>query len=227
DTLAGIPALASFLPDLLEAHGTLVEARAQRPNQSRDQALYCRKHELDLRRRELIQAIRHVLIAHIHLAREPEMRGRLRQIQQLLVPDDERSPTAERSHLLDRAEHLVTALDEHHRDLLRRIKILDCGTLLEIVDEWLASTAQLAELERDQPNPCTDPCTVVLAARNRWIQTVQAMRVAATLTGLHTPAGRRLWAALAEAEKRATQRDEPHKRDPAPALTSGAQSALH
>lgn len=178
EALEAEPALAARLPEIEAAHLELLDTHARDFAELRQREIQRRQSEVAERHGESIRGVQHVLLGTIALTRDTLQLAALRGLKQRLLPEG--LGAVEQSHGMqaDQAELVASRLTESDWALLERVPLMGGRSLRDAVKEWLELARELGRLERarllDQSAAVTPEAAQ--AARQRWIDVVQAVR---------------------------------------------------
>lgn len=206
--LADIPATAALLPELDGAHGTLLAMQVKPEAQTRLAVIIKAQKRLDVRHDDLIRGVSGLLTSLAYLTQDAELAARLLHLQSVLLPDGLDAVTKTYREESGQAALLESRLTPADVTLLKKIKLLE-GTAWDAVREWMDVGAQLGALEdeRSAIPATTGPAAAdVVAARNKWIRTINAIRAVLDLTSSGDAGVVKILNRLAEAERKADHR---------------------
>ena len=213
EALEAEPTLAALMPEIEAAHLALLDTHARELGPVRQRELRRRQDEVAERHGESIRGVQHVLLGTIALVRDAQQLAALRGLKQRLLPEG--LGAVEQTHLMqaNQAETVAARLTESDWALLERVPLMGGRSLRDAVKDWLALARELGRLERarllDESAPVAPEAA--LAARQRWIAVVQAVRDAAAgskNTGLQSVLTR-----VSAIEQRALRRAGQHRPD--------------
>lgn len=207
--LAGEPALAPLLPEIEAAHQGLHATHFVGPGPVRLKQLQEKQKTLDVLHDDVVRGIWYFLTALLFFQKDPDKRRALEQLQALLLPEG--LSAVQRSYREEAGQAALTAsrLGDGERKTLKAMKLPDGGNLLDKVEEWLALGSQLGALDRERAGEVSDERPTAgdaLAARNRWVRVIQAMRSVADLTASDSPDIQELLDRVSAAERYADRR---------------------
>ena len=211
--MARVPALAALLPEVDSVHRDLYTTHHIGPSAIRIKQIQAEQRILDVEHDDVLRGIHSHLRSAIYFSRSPDERRDFERLLALLLPDGLLSVNRSYREEAGQAELASSRLTESDRALLQRLMLHDGRTLLDAVNQWLSLGAQLGRLDRERAGEPTDDGPTpadAMAARNRWIRTIQAVQVIAELVAGHDPAIReildRVEAAGRTADRRAAGR---------------------
>jgi hypothetical protein len=208
--LAGIPATAALLPTLDSAHRQLLIAQPKAAMPERVAAIILEERTLDIRHDTVIRGVLMFLQALAYLTTNPEEAKQLIELQQVLLPEGLLATQKTYREEAGQAALLESRLTPAHIALLKKIKTPN-GTLWSSIQEWIQLGAALGKLE-DERGGGVDAVSPTaadgLAARNRWIRTVNAIISVLALVEADEPGVTAILSRIAEAERRAERRGE-------------------
>jgi hypothetical protein len=212
--LGAVPALATLLPELDAACAGLHATYRAGPGTARRQQLQDRQRELDLEHDDVLRGIWFYLQSQVLITREPAARSELERLRERLLPEGLLAVNKSYREQAGQAALAAQQLTERDRERLAQMPMHDGRTLLDLVERWLALGAEIGALDRARAGDLRDNVprpAEALAARNRWIRTVNTMREVAALVAAQAPAIQAILArvevAEREAERRAAGRD--------------------
>jgi hypothetical protein len=206
EALEAEPALAALMPEIDAAHLELLDTHARELGAVRQREIRRRQDEVVERHGESIRGVQQVLLGTIALVRDAQQLAALRGLKQRLLPEG--LGAVDQNHLMqaDQAETVAARLTESDWALLERVPLMGGRSLRDAVEDWLALARELGRLERarllDENAPVTPEAA--LAARQRWIAVVQAVRDAAA--GSKSSALQSVLARVSAIEQRASRR---------------------
>jgi hypothetical protein len=207
--MARVAALAALLPEVDGAHQGLHRTHAIGPSAVRRKQIQAEQKVLDLEHDNVLRGISSHLWSAIYFTRDPEARNELERLLALLLPDGLLSVNKSYREQAGQAELAASRLTEADRALLQSLLLHDGRTLLDAVNQWLSLSAQLGALDRERvgipPDDGPTPADA-MAARNRWIRTVQAVQLIARLVAEQDPAIREILDRMEEAGRTADRR---------------------
>jgi hypothetical protein len=228
--LAAIPATAALLPTLDGAHRQLLIAQPKAAMPERAAAIILEERALDIRHDTVIRGIFLFLQALAYLAATADESKQLLDLQQVLLPEGLAATQKTYREEAGQAALLESRLTPAQIALLKKLKT-PSGTLWASVQEWIQLGAALGKLEDERGGGGTDVATPTaaegLAARNRWIRTVNAIISVLALVEADEPGVTAILSRITEAERRADRRGEaaaaaPAADAPAPVETPAA-----
>jgi hypothetical protein len=214
DALEAEPALAALMPEIEAAHMELLDTHARELGATRQRELQRRHDEVAERHGESIRGVQHVLLGTIALVRDAQQLAALRGLKQRLLPEG--LGAVDQSHLVqaNQAESVASRLTESDCALLERVPLMGGRSLRDAVKDWLALARELGRLERarllDENAPVAPEAA--LAARQRWIAVVQAVRGA--VAGSKSSALHGVLERVSAIEQRASRRAGQGQSDP-------------
>ncbi len=215
--LAAIPATAALLPTLDSAHRTLLIAQPRAAMPERAAAIIFEERTLDIRHDTVIRGVFMFLQALAYLAASPEESRQLLDLQQVLLPEGLLATQKTYREEAGQAALLESRLTPAHVALLKKLKT-PSGTLWASIQEWIQLGAALGKLE-DERGGSADTASPTaaegLAARNRWIRTVNAIISVLALVEADEPGVTAILSRIAEAERRADRRGDNAAASPA------------
>jgi hypothetical protein len=222
--LASIPATAGILPQIDEAHKTLLAAQPTTPPE-RVTVIQEEQRVLDLRHDDVLRGCYLLPEALAFLTKDRTLAAKLINLQKTLLPEGLQATQKSYREEAGQGTLLKSRLSDEDIALLKQIKTAD-GTLWDAIKEWEQLGRKLGQLEdeRDGLRPITTVApSDAVNARNKWIRTVNAMLSVLELVGADKPGIEAILNRIAEAERRADRRgtngaDKPAE-DDAPAET--------
>jgi hypothetical protein len=213
DALETEPDVAALVPEIEAAHMELLDTHARQLGTLRQREIRRRQDEVDERHGESIRGIRSLLLGTIALIREPPQLAALRGLKQRLLPDGLGVVKQSYRMQVDQAETVASRLTDSDWTLLGRVPLMGGRSLRDAVEDWLALARELGQLERARMQDENAPVTpeAARAARQRWLDAVQAVQRAADgskNTTLHSVLAR-VSALEQRAERRAGQQAAP------------------
>jgi hypothetical protein len=206
--LAAIPATAALLPELDSAHFSLLATQVKPEAETRLAAIIKAQKSLDVRHDDVIRGIFGLLISLAYLTKDAELAARLLHLQSVLLPDGLDAVTRTYREESGQAALLESRLSPADVALLEKIKILE-GTAYDVIKEWMDVGAQLGALEdeRSALPAATGPAPAdVVAARNTWIRTINAIRAVLDLKSAKDAGVAKILNRFIEAERKADHR---------------------
>ena len=209
--LESVAGLAPLMPHLDQAYNGLLVALDEGQVQSLAE-LTNALDEVDLQHDNLARTAYFMLEANIHLSRahhNDDTAFALERLQALLFPKGLDVVKASYREEAGQAQKVSSRLTEENKTVLSSIPMYG-GTLLDIVDGWLAAGVRLGELEA-QRNAVNKPGRkrAVARARSQWIHAIRTMRNVVELIDCQDPlvqeALGRIYAAEMGANPRAYQ----------------------
>ncbi|MEP7119650.1 MAG: hypothetical protein ABJE95_02025 [Byssovorax sp.] len=208
---ASIPVTAALLPQIDEAHRTLLSVQPKKALTDRAAEIAEAQRILDVRHDNIIRGCVGFLGGLIALTRDPALAKRLAHLQEVLAPEGLTATQKTYREESGQAALLASRLTPADNALLQGLHTAE-GTLWEVIQEWIAIGAKLGKLEDERaalaqvPGPA--PAEVV-AARNQWIRTVNGVRTMLALVQARQPGVHDILNRLAEAERKADNRGAP------------------
>ena len=224
--LAAIPATAALLPTLDSAHSRLLTAQPRAAMPERAAAIIVEQRTLDIRHDTVIRGVFIFLQALGYLTASAEESKQLVDLQQVLLPEGLLATQKSYREEAGQAALLESRLTPAHVALLKKLKTPN-GTLWTSIQEWIQLGAALGKLEDERggsPDAVGPTAAEGLAARNRWIRTVNAIISVLALVEADEPGVTAILSRIAEAERRADRRGDSAAAAP-PADAPGAVEA--
>jgi hypothetical protein len=222
--LASIPATAGLLPQIDEAHRSLL---ASQPTLTPERVTVIQEEQkyLDIRHDNVLRGCYLLPEALAYLTKDRALAAKLTNLQKVLLPEGLLATQKSYREEAGQASLLKSRLSDEDVALLKQIKTAD-GTLWDAVKEWEQLARKLEQLEDERDgSPQTNAIAPsdAVRARNKWIRTVNAMRSVLELVGADQPGIAAMLNRITEAERRAERRgagsaDKPAE-DGAPAET--------
>jgi hypothetical protein len=206
--LAASPAVAVLLPQLDDAHRSLLATLPSTAVPDRVGAIQAQQRRLDLRHDDILRGCYLLPEALAYLTRDKPLMVQLLQLQEALLPEGLLATQKSYREEAEQAAKLPSRLSDEHIALLQKIGTSD-GTLWDAVQEWQQLGKQLGALEDELDAITVTPgvaSAAVLDARNKWILTVQALKNVLELLGVERAGVMTLLQRLTEAEHRADRR---------------------
>ncbi len=203
-----IPVTAALLPQIDDAHQSLLDVQPKAVLSDRSTAIVEEQRILDVRHDNIIRGCSGVLGALVYLTKDPQLVKELVHLQEVLTPDGLTATQKTYRDESGQAALLESRLSPAHISLLKKIKTTD-GTLWDAVKEWIEIGAKLGKLEDERTGikEATGPAPAeVVAARNKWIRTVNAVRTVLALVEADQPGVQTILNRLAETERKADRR---------------------
>ncbi len=216
--LAGIPAAAALLPTLDSAHHQLLITQPSATVPERAAAIIVEERTLDLRHDAILRGCFTLLQALSYLTTNADEAKLLIELQHVLLPEGLVATQKTYREEAGQAALLESRLTPAHRALLTSIKTLHGTTLWDSVQEWMHLGKALGKLEDERGGglETTRPTAAEgLAARNRWIRTINAILGVLDLVEADEPGVTAILSRIAEAERRADRRGEGAEAAPA------------
>lgn len=208
--LAAIPATAALLPTLDSAHRQLLITQPKAAMPERAAAIIFEERTLDIRHDTVIRGVFTYLQALAYLTANPEEARQLIDLQQVLLPEGLLATQKSYREEAGQAALLESRLTPAHIALLKKLKT-PSGTLWASIQEWIQLGAALGKLEDERGgglDAVSPTAAEGLAARNRWIRTVNAIISVLALVEADEPGVTAILSRIAEAERRADRRGE-------------------
>ncbi|WP_428267026.1 hypothetical protein [Haliangium sp.] len=222
--LLQVPLLAALLPNIDDVYQTLADTYGAGLHPTRLAQIQEEQGELDDLHDDLVRVIYYYLLANIHETRAREEHFALEEVLAMLLPEGLRMVQKSYREQAGHVELIANQLGDDARALLAALPLPGERSLLDVVNEWIEHGMRLGELDRERTGD-QDGGRPTLAdlmeARNRWIRTIQAVRVNVDLLGLDDPALTRMMThierAEADADRRAADRANRADDDDVPA----------
>lgn len=216
--LAGIPAAAALLPTLDSAHHQLLMTQPSATAPERAAAIILEERTLDIRHDSVLRGCFTLLQALSYLTSNAEEAKLLIELQHVLLPEGLVATQKTYREEAGQAALLESRLTPAHLARLASIKTLHGITLRDSVQEWMQIGKALGKLEDERGGgleAASPTAAEGLAARNRWIRTVNAIRGVLDLVEADEPGVTAILSRIAEAERRADRRSEDAEAAPA------------
>ena len=143
--LADIPATAALLPELDNAHDSLLSTQVKPEAETRLAAIIKIEKSLDVRHDDLIRGVSGLLTSLAYLTRDPALAAGVLHVLSVLLPDGLDAVTRTYREEAGQAALLESRLSAADIALLKKIKILE-GTAWDAVKEWM-DVGDVATLE--------------------------------------------------------------------------------
>jgi len=209
--LAGIPAAAALLPTLDSAHRQLLITQPSVAVPERAAAIIVEERRLDIRHDAILRGCFTLLQALSYLTSNAAEAKLLIELQQVLLPEGLTATQKTYREEAGQAALLESRLTPAQIARLTSIKTLHGTTLWDSVQEWIHLGAALGKLEDERGGgleAASPTAAEGLAARNRWIRTLNAIRGVLDLVEADEPGVAAILSRIAEAERRADRRGE-------------------
>lgn len=206
--LASIPATAALLPQLDQAHASLLSMQVKPESTPRLSVISKAQKRIDVRHDDVIRGLHGLIQSLAFLTPDPDLSMRLHHLLAVILPEGLDAVLKTYRDEAGQAALLESRLAPDEVQLLKRIKTLD-GSAWDSVREWMTLASQLGVLEdersgiKEAPGPA--PADVV-TARNTWIRTINAMRTVLDLVSNNEPGVQIILNRIAEAERKAEHR---------------------
>lgn len=214
--ILGCTDLAAALPQITKAHNNLAQL-AQPAPQGRLQDISKEQGELDGRHDDIIRGSHHLLTG-IALLLGPENGAAIAELRDLLVPEGLSSTQKSYRAQAGQAAQLQDRLAPDIRTKTSKIRIDPANsshTLTHFLDEWISLGQRLGALEDEKARIAPDrSASALLAARNKWIRTVNIFLAIAEDAELDAQTHQCIFGPLQDAEAKADKRG--HAPAPAP-----------
>jgi hypothetical protein len=207
--MVAVPALAPLVPEITGSHHGLYATYFTGPSAVRLKEIQGQQKELDVGHDDSARGLWAYCWAMIYLARTDAERQVFRRLLALLLPDGLAIVRKSYREEAGQAALIQAQLGDDDRTALASMVLPDGRTLLEVVNQWLSLGTQLGALDRERAGDVADGAPTpadALAARNRWIRTMQAVRDVAALVAADNPAISSIMVRLDEAEHVADRR---------------------
>lgn len=207
--MMAVPALAPLVPEIDASHRGLYATYFTGPSAVRLKEIQVQQKALDIGHDDIARGLWAYCWAMIYFARTDAERLVIRRLLGALLPDG--LAVVKKSYREEAGQTALVGdrLGDDDRATLASMVLPDGRSLLDVVDEWLSLGAQLGALDRERAVDIADDAPTpaeALAARNRWIRTVQTVREVAALVVTDNPAVSDIMARLDEAERVADRR---------------------
>jgi hypothetical protein len=206
--LASSAAIAVLLPQIDDAHQSLLATQPSTAIPDRVTAIQQLQRRLDLRHDDVLRGCYLLPEALAYLTRDRALMGQLLHLQEALLPEGLLATQKSYREESDQAAKLATHLSDDHIALLQKLKTAD-GTLWDAVLEWEELGRKLGELEDELDELAVTAGATpadVLQARNKWIRTVYAFKTVLELVGVEKAGVLTILKRLTDAERRADRR---------------------
>lgn len=206
--LASSAALVVLLPQIDDAHESLLATQPSATIPDRVTAIQQLQRRLDLRHDDVLRGCYLVPEALAYLTRDKALMAQLLNLQEALLPEGLLATQKSYREESEQAAKLATHLLDDHIALLQKLKTAD-GTLWDAVLEWEDLGRKLGELEDELDALAVTPGATpadVLHARNKWIRTVYAFKTVLELVGVEKAGVLTILKRLTDAERRADRR---------------------
>jgi hypothetical protein len=207
--MVAVPALAPLVPEITGSHHGLYATYFTGPSAVRLKEIQGQQKELDVDHDEVARGLWAYLWAMVHFARTDEQRQVMHRLLALLLPDGLAIINKSYREEAGQAAVIQSQLGEVERAALTGMVLPDGRTMLEVVSDWLSLGVQLGALDRERAGDVAGGKATpaeALAARNRWIRTMQTVRYVAALVAADNAAIREIMARLDAAERAADRR---------------------
>jgi hypothetical protein len=207
--MVAVPALAPLVPEIAGSHHGLYATYFTGPNAVRLKEIQSQQKELDVDHDDFVRGLWAYCWAMIYLARTDAERQVFHRLLALLLPDGLAVVRKSYREEAGQAALVQSQLGDGDRATLASMVLPDGRTLLDVVNQWLSLGTQLGALDRERAGDVADGTPTpaeALAARNRWIRTMQAVRDVAALVAVDNPAISEIMVRLDEAERVADRR---------------------
>ncbi|APR86282.1 Hypothetical protein A7982_11631 [Minicystis rosea] len=215
--LAAIKEVEPLVPQIDASHRGLLQTQAAAPS-ARLAEIQEQEKTIDVRHDDLLRGCFHLLQALAYLTQDPARAKALLALQKTLLPEGLLATQKTYREEAGQAKLLKTRLGAGDIELLKEIPTLD-GTLWDATNEWTTLAAKLGKLEDERAalgGPQGAAPSDAVAARNRWIRAVSAVRTVLELVGTEDEKVQALLSRIDEAERKADRRGagEGEKKDP-------------
>lgn len=207
--MVAVPALAPLLSEIIGAHDGLYATYFTGPGAVRLKEIQGLQRSLDDMHDDCVRGLWAYLWAMTYFARVDAEKQVYRRLLALLLPDGLSVVNKSYREEAGQVDLVERQLGDEDRAALEQMALPDGRTLLAVVNEWLSVGAQLGALDRERAGERTDggpTAADALAARFRWIRTMQTVREVANLVAADNPAINAIMARLDEAERVADRR---------------------
>jgi hypothetical protein len=207
--MVAVPALAPLVPEIIGSHHGLYATYFHGPGAVRLKEIQDMQKALDVDHDDFARGLWAYLWAMIYFARTEAERQLFHRLLALLLPDGLAVVKKSYREEAGQVDLVQRQLGDEDRATLASLVLPDGRTLLEVVNQWLSLGTQLGALDRERAGDVADgrpTAADALAARNRWIRTLQAVREVAALVAADDPAITAIMARLDEAERVADRR---------------------
>lgn len=206
--LESAPATAALVPEMIESLDALGRTHFNNSVSLQLGKLSRTQKKIDINHDDVLRGIWHYLSAAAYLASNESQRENLLRIRNLLLPEGLVATQKSYRQEAGQASLAAARLTAQDKRLLARIPTMS-GTLLDAVNRWFELAASLGQLDRERTTLSesqTPAAGDALAARNRWIRVVQAIRAVLALSGDSSPEIALILARLAAVELHADRR---------------------
>lgn len=207
--MVAVPALAPLVPEIAGSHHGLYSTYFHGPGEVRLKEIQVLQKALDVEYDDLARGLFAYCWAMIYFARTDAERQVFHRLLAVLLPDGLAVVKKSYREEAGQVDLVQKHLGEEERATLATLLLRDGRTLLDVVNQWLSLGQQLGALDRERAGDVADgmpSAADALAARNRWIRTIQAVRDVAALVAAGNPAISEIMARLDEAEGVADRR---------------------
>ena len=207
--LAAVPGLAPLLPEISGSHNGLYATYFHGPGAVRRKEIQDLQKALDVDYDDFVRGLWAYLWAMIYFARTDAERKVVHRLLALLLPDGLSVVKKSYREEAGQVDLVQRNLGDEDRAALATMVLPDGRTLLDVVNQWLSLGTQLGTLDRERAGDIADGTPApadALAARYRWIRSLEAVRDVAALVAADNPAITEIMAQLDEAERVADRR---------------------
>lgn len=207
--MVAVPGLAPLIPEIERSHDGLYTTYFHGPGAVRRKEIQSQQKVLDDEHDDLARGLWAYCWAMVYFARTDAERQVFHRLLALLLPDGLAVVKKSYREEAGQVDLVQRQLGDEDRIQLATMALPDGRTLLDVVTQWLSLGVQLGALDRERAGEVADGTPTpadALAARNRWIRTMQAVREVAALVATDNPAIGAIMARLDEAERVADRR---------------------
>jgi hypothetical protein len=207
--MVAVPALAPLVPEIIGSHNGLYATYFTGPGAVRLKEIQDLQKALDVDHDEFTRGLWAYFWAMIYLAPTEADEQVYRRLLASLLPDGLALVNKSYREEAGQAALVQSQLGDDERTALQSMVLRDGRTLLDVVNAWLGVGVQLGALDRERAGDVGDGAPTAadaIAARNRWIRTMQTVREVAALVAAGNPAISEIMARLDGAERAADRR---------------------